>query len=94
MSHEKAGINIIDISGGFSGFIVSELTGKGYFVSLTEEIKKAVSIPVILTGGITEPEAAERLLAEGKADLIGIGRALLKDSMWAKNAVAQFMKKS
>ena len=84
---EKAGISILDISGGFSGYAVPGLTGQGYFSPLTEAIKKAVPIPVILTGGITEAQAAEELLAGGKADLIGVGRAILKDSSWAEHAV-------
>jgi NADPH2 dehydrogenase len=84
---EKAGINILDISGGFSGYSIPGLTGQGFFAPLTEAIKKAVSIPVILTGGITEAKAAEQLLAEGKADLIGVGRAIYKDSTWAKQAL-------
>ncbi|AEG58369.1 NADH:flavin oxidoreductase [Desulforamulus ruminis] len=83
----KAGITILDISGGFSGYNVPGLTGQGYFAPLTEAIKKVVPIPVILTGGITEVRVAERLLAEGKADLIGAGRAILNDSQWAKGAV-------
>lgn len=84
---EKAGIDIIDISGGFSGYTVPGLTGQGFFSPLTEVIKKAVSIPVILTGGITEAEAAEKLLDEGKTDLVGVGRAILKDSNWARDAI-------
>jgi len=84
---EKAGVNVIDISGGFSGYSVPGLTGQGFFYPLTEAIKKAVSIPVILTGGITEAKAAEKLLQENKADLIGVGRAILKDSNWAKRAI-------
>lgn len=87
VAFEKAGISILDISGGFSGFTVPGLTGQGFFAPLTEAIKKVVSIPVILTGGITEAQAAERLIVEGKADLIGVGRALLKDSQWAKLAI-------
>jgi len=75
------------ISGGFSGFIVPGLTEQGYFAPISQAIKEVVSIPVILTGGITEPEAAERLLAEKKADLIGVGRAILADSLWAKRAM-------
>ena len=43
----------------------------------------------MLTGGITEPEAAERLLREGSADLIGVGRAILKDSLWARRAIEE-----
>ena len=84
---EKAGVNMLDISGGLSGYIVPGLTGQGFFAPLTEAIKKVVSIPLILTGGITEVQAAENLLAERKADLIGVGRAILKDSNWAKHAV-------
>ena len=45
---------------------------------LAEGIKKAVTVPVIAVGRIT-PEAGERILAEGKADLIAIGRGLLAD---------------
>lgn len=84
---EQAGIDILDISGSFLGFKSPETSEQGYFSPLTEAIKKVVSIPVILTGGITEPEAAEQLLAAGKADLIGVGRAIFKNSQWAKQAI-------
>lgn len=84
---EKAGVNMLDISGGFSGYIVPGLTGQGFFAPLTEAIKKVVSIPVVLTGGITDAQAAEQLLAEGKADLIGVGRAMLNNSKWAQQAI-------
>ena len=53
---------------------------------LAEGIKKAVSIPVIAVGRIT-PEDGERLLREGKADLIAIGKAMLADPEWV-NKVA------
>ncbi|MDF2633487.1 MAG: oxidase [Pelosinus sp.] len=85
---EKAGVDILDISGGFSGYTIpGGSEEQGYFAPLTAAIKKVVSIPVILTGGITDAEAAERILAEGKADFIGVGRAVLKDSQWAKKAI-------
>ena len=84
---EKSGVSIIDVSGGLCGHAGKGSKEQGYFSELSEEIKKAVSIPVILTGGITEARAAEKLLAEGKADLIGVGRAILYDSDWAKKAV-------
>lgn len=84
---EKAGLDIIDISGGLCSYIVPGLTGQGFFSPLSEAVKKAVSIPVILTGGITDAHAADQLLAEGKADLIGVGRAIYKDSAWAQRAI-------
>jgi len=90
---EKAGICIIDISGGFNGFSIPGDNSQGYFAPLAEAIKKVVAIPVLLTGGITEAQAAEQLLAAGKADLIGVARAILKDSGWAQRAVEFLSKK-
>ncbi|HCF49533.1 MAG TPA: NADH oxidase [Syntrophomonas sp.] len=84
---EKAGVNIIDTSGGLCSYSVPGLSGQGFFAPLSRALKEVVKIPVILTGGITEASAAERLLAEGQADLIGVGRAILKDSTWAKRAI-------
>lgn len=84
---EKAGVDIIDISGGFNGFIMPNTTEQGYFSLLSTAIKEVVSIPVILTGGVTQVGAAEKLLMDKKADLIGVGRAIYKDSNWAKNAI-------
>lgn len=87
LEFEKAGIDILDISGGINGYIIPGLNEQGYFHEVTAELKKIVSIPIILTGGITEVEAAEELLEKGKADLIGVGRAIFKDSLWAKRAI-------
>jgi 2,4-dienoyl-CoA reductase-like NADH-dependent reductase (Old Yellow Enzyme family) len=87
MEFEKAGVSILDISGGLCGYSVDGRIGQGYFYPLTEAIKEVVSIPVILTGGITEAKAAEKLLEDGKTDLIGVGRAILKDSKWAEKTI-------
>jgi 2,4-dienoyl-CoA reductase-like NADH-dependent reductase (Old Yellow Enzyme family)/thioredoxin reductase len=50
----------------------------GVFADLAEGIKEVVTVPVIVVGRIT-PEAGERILSEGKADLVAIGKALLTD---------------
>lgn len=84
---EQAGIDLLDVSGGFCGYIRPGVKSQGYFGELSEAIKENVHIPVILTGGITDGAAAEQLLKEGMADLIGVGRAILKDSLWAKKAM-------
>ncbi len=84
---EKAGINLLDISGGLNGYIRPGHNEQGYFQDITEAIKNNVHIPVLLTGGITDALAAEAILVEHKADLIGVGRAILKDDHWAKNAM-------
>ncbi len=86
---QKAGIDLLSISGGLSGFTVPGDNSQGYFSPLSYAIKKVVSIPVLLTGGITEPLAANHLLMEQKADLIGIGRAMLQNIQWGKLAIKE-----
>jgi NADPH2 dehydrogenase len=89
VAFERAGIDIIDVTGGLRGYIRPDHDEPGYFSELSEAIKAVVSVPVILTGGVTEPAQAEVLLAAGKADLIGVGRAILKDSGWAARAIRE-----
>jgi 2,4-dienoyl-CoA reductase-like NADH-dependent reductase (Old Yellow Enzyme family)/thioredoxin reductase len=60
-------------------FAHTSFTEHGCNVYLAEAVKKAVNIPVITVGGISDPAHAERILSEGKADIIGMGRALLAD---------------
>ncbi|WP_099468068.1 NADH:flavin oxidoreductase [Konateibacter massiliensis] len=84
---EKAGVDLLDISGGFCRYMRPGHKEQGYFGELTEAIKREVTIPVILTGGIVDGESAESLLEQGTADFIGVGRAILKDSEWAKKVI-------
>ncbi len=61
----------------------------GYNLYLGEGIKghvnaKGFATPVVATGKIRTRELAERALAEGKADLIGMARTLLADPDWPK----------
>jgi len=51
----------------------------GPIVHLAENIKKGVKIPVIAVNKIRDPLFAERILQEGKADLIALGRTLIAD---------------
>lgn len=89
---EKEGIDLLDISGGFCGYTHPHMTRQGYFCEITEAIKKEVSIPVLLTGGVTDLHAAEELLMNEQTDLIGIGRPIFKDSDFLKNALDSFNK--
>lgn len=88
----EEGVNLIDISGGFNGYINpnNDPAIQGYFAPLSDTIRKAIPVPVLLTGGVTDPKIAEQLLVDGKADLIGVGRAILHDSSWSKWAVSNF----
>ena len=79
---EAAGVDLLDLSGGMCFFMRPGHLEAGYFSSMSEKVKAAVSVPVLLTGGVHKIGDAEALLQNGKADLIGVGRALLKDAAW------------
>lgn len=81
------GVDLIDISGGMCRYIRKDAAYPGYFADTAAAVKAAVQVPVLLTGGITTAEQAEKFLADGSADLIGVGRALMKDPAWARNAM-------
>ncbi|HVP17089.1 MAG TPA: FAD-dependent oxidoreductase [candidate division Zixibacteria bacterium] len=81
---EAVGVDALHVSGGIYDSPVPVTTGpmalpRGNMVHLATAIKKVVNVPVIAVGRINDPELAETILQEGKADLISMGRALLAD---------------
>ena len=85
-----AGIDFLDISGGICGSRPKALADtQGYFVPMAESIKSTVDVPVIAVGGITDPAYANSVIADGRADLVAVGRALLKNPDWAREALEQ-----
>jgi 2,4-dienoyl-CoA reductase-like NADH-dependent reductase (Old Yellow Enzyme family) len=83
------GVDLIDVSGGLQGSrpAIVVIRGPGWFVPYAEAVKAAVRVPVLVTGGFTDPVHADRVVREGRADLIGVGRAMLNDSGWARSAI-------
>lgn len=71
-----AGVDMISISGGLCDYKRPGHGEPGWFAELSRAAKSAVDVPVLLTGGIRERADAERLLEDGSADLIGVGRAV------------------
>lgn len=60
---------------------------EGSFRPLNRQLKEAVSCPVIAFGRIKHPEMAERILAAGEADLIGMARQLIADPATPRKVV-------
>jgi len=61
-------------------------TPLGYTIPLAAGIKEVVSLPVFCTGRINDPVMAERILADGQADMIGMVRAQICDPELANKA--------
>jgi 2-enoate reductase len=60
----------------------------GCYLHLTGELKKAVKIPVVVAGRMELPELAEQAIAEGKADMVVLGRGLLADPYWPNKVMS------
>ena len=82
---EKAGIDMINVTGGWHETMVPQLPGevpKAGFSYLAAAIKKAVSVPVMVSNRMNDPYLAEEVLALGRGDLVGLGRTLIADPEW------------
>jgi 2,4-dienoyl-CoA reductase-like NADH-dependent reductase (Old Yellow Enzyme family)/nucleotide-binding universal stress UspA family protein len=68
--------------------IIKKIYKPELMISLAEQIKQVVNIPVIASGRIATPELAEKILREEKADLIGLARPLFADPKWVQKALS------
>jgi 2,4-dienoyl-CoA reductase-like NADH-dependent reductase (Old Yellow Enzyme family)/thioredoxin reductase len=84
---EKAGIAALHIVAGSNRNVRTincQYDKRGDFIPVAEAMKKAgIKSAIILDGGLSTPDIAEKVLAEGKADFIGLGRPMLADPDWA-----------
>ena len=88
---EKEGIAYLSASAGtfnsiFSPAAIKKMNKAAYLRDDVAELKKSVKIPTIISGRITTPSLADKLVRDGTADLIGLGRPLRTDPMWVTKA--------
>ncbi|MFZ2957544.1 MAG: NADH:flavin oxidoreductase [Candidatus Ozemobacteraceae bacterium] len=90
-----AGVDWIDVSGGMYASlhgpesIVGPSTPCGVFRDDSRDIREAVKIPVSVVGKIQTPSLAEEILQNRDADLISLGRVLLRDPLWIQKAMGR-----
>jgi len=83
---EQAGVAALDLSqciqespgAGFDPMPYEE----GWTLYASEAIKKAVSIPIINSHTLRNPEFCEKILAEERTDMVGLARQMLADPFW------------
>jgi 2,4-dienoyl-CoA reductase-like NADH-dependent reductase (Old Yellow Enzyme family) len=85
---QAAGADVIDCSSGGSSPAQKVAVGPGYQVPFAAAIRKT-GIMTAAVGLITEPEQANAIIAEGSADLVLLGRELLRNPAWALTAAKQ-----
>tara|TARA_R110002167_G_scaffold21161_3_gene77094 strand:- start:19 stop:1188 length:1170 start_codon:yes stop_codon:yes gene_type:complete len=93
------GVDVVDCSaGGISGAPAfrADAEGKpltssgarplGFQVPYAEQVREEAEIKTMAVGRIVDPQQAEDILVQGRADLIGIGRELMYNPFWALHA--------
>jgi 2,4-dienoyl-CoA reductase-like NADH-dependent reductase (Old Yellow Enzyme family) len=83
---EVLGVDLIDVSSGGTVPKARIPVGKGYQVPLARRIREEAGIKTGAVGLITEPSHADEIITSGNADLVFIGRELLREPYWALKA--------
>lgn len=86
---EEAGIAYISVMGGtYESFALPDVVARSktvaYMADLAAAVKDKVNVPVITAGRIKNGSDAEQVIADGKADIVGLARVLRVDPEWPK----------
>lgn len=80
------GVDLLDVS---SGGLVPDAritAGPGYQVPFAETIRADARIPTAAVGLINEPQQAQDIIDEGRADAVFLGREMLRNPYWPRHA--------
>jgi NADPH2 dehydrogenase len=85
---KEEGIDLVNVS---SGGVVNAVPNvyPGYQVTMAETIRKTTGLPVIAGGLITTSQMAEEIISNKRADLIFLGRELLRNPYWPLSAAKE-----
>ncbi|MGP7819611.1 NADH:flavin oxidoreductase/NADH oxidase [Niallia sp. 01092] len=95
--YKEAGVDLFHISAGGEGPIAA--AGKpgthvAYQVPLARAFKEKLNVPVIAVGRLDEPGLANAVVGNEEADLVAVGRAMLRNPYWTLEAAAQLQKET
>jgi 2,4-dienoyl-CoA reductase-like NADH-dependent reductase (Old Yellow Enzyme family) len=80
------GVNLIDCSSGGTLPIAPPSIGPGYQVPFADKIRREAEVLTAAVGLITTPELADEIVRSGRADLVALGRELLRHPYWPLDA--------
>ncbi|MEV7171924.1 NADH:flavin oxidoreductase/NADH oxidase [Streptomyces sp. NPDC093224] len=86
---QEHGVDLLDVSTGGLAPGVTIPVEPGYQVPFAARVKAETTLPVAAVGLITEPRQAEKILADGEADAVLLGRELLRDPYFARRAAVE-----
>ncbi|HMK69151.1 MAG TPA: oxidoreductase, partial [Stellaceae bacterium] len=82
----ECGVDYVCLSSGGISLKASIPLGPGYQVPFAERVRREAGIATRAVGLIAEPHQAERIVASGQADMVGLARAFLDDPRWVWHA--------
>lgn len=85
----EEGVDMFDVSTGGDGPVRPHVY-PAYQVKYAETIKKTFNIPVINVGSLENPHVAESVIRNGEADIVAIGKGMLRNPYWVKEAAVLF----
>ncbi|MEU9049190.1 NADH:flavin oxidoreductase/NADH oxidase [Streptomyces sp. NPDC048384] len=83
------GIDLLDVSTGGNASGARIPVGPGYQVPFAARVRAETTLPVAAVGLITDVEQAEKIIANGEADAVLLGRELLRSPSWARHAARE-----
>lgn len=83
------GCDLVDCSSGGSVPQAVVPAAPGYQVRFAERIRREAGMPTGAVGLIDEPAQAEAIIRDGRADVVLLGRALLREPHWALRAARE-----
>jgi len=81
-----AGVDLVDCSSGGGVANATIPVGPGYQVPISEAVRHGAGILTAAVGLITAPALADEIIRNGRADLVLLGRELLRDPYWTLHA--------
>ena len=83
---KEAGWDYVDVSSGGVAAEARNPPGPGYNVDIAAGVRREAAVATRTVGMIVTPRQAEAIVADGKADMVALGRAALDDPPWAWHA--------
>ena len=80
------GVDLVNCSSGGIGPAAPPHVAPGYQVPFAAQIRREAGISTVVVGLIATPQMSEEIIQEGKADLVALGRELLRHPYWPLDA--------
>jgi NADPH2 dehydrogenase len=83
---KQAGCDYVDVSSGGVAAEARNPVAPGYNADIAASVRREAAIATRTVGMIVTPKLAETIVAEGKADMVALARAMLDDPHWGWRA--------